>query len=369
MRVALDVSAVPEQLTGAGRYVVELAKRLPGAGVEVTLVARRGDEERWRAWSAADVTGIVPRGRASRLWYEAWSLGTSAPARAAAVWHGPHYTMPHRGSTPTVVTIHDLTFFTHPHWHEAAKVAYFQRAIRYSAAHARALIAVSDATARLLDEYVPEHAPTVIAPHGVDLDAFRPVGESDEELLATVGIDAHTPYVLFVGTLEPRKGLDDLIGAFDELAAERPELRLVIAGKAGWGETPETVARAASRERITRLGFVDQAVLPALMRRSRCVAYPSVAEGFGLPVLEALACGATVVTTRATVMEDVAGGHALLADAGDVLSLAGALGEAVDLDDSARARHARSAREHAERFTWAASVERHLEAYTRAVTS
>ena len=366
MRVALDVSAVPDQLTGAGRYVVELAKRLPATGNEVTLVARRGDEERWRTWSSAEVSAIVPRGRAARLWYEAWRLGTSAPARAADVWHGPHYTMPHRGTTPTVVTIHDLTFFTHPHWHEAAKVAYFQRAIRYSATRAGALIAVSDATARLLDEHVPAHAPVVVAPHGVDLEAFALAGENDETLLASVGLDG-APYVLFVGTLEPRKGLDALIGAFDEVGATRPDLRLVIAGKAGWGETPGVVARATSRERITRLGFVDQAVLPALMRRSRCVAYPSLAEGFGLPVLEALACGATVVTTRATVMEDVAGGHAYLADAGDVGSLAAALGEAVDLDVSERASRARAAREHAEHFTWEASVARHLEAYALAV--
>ena len=366
MRIALDVSAVPEQLTGAGRYVVELAKRLPATGAQVTLVARRGDEERWRSWSSADVAAIVPRGRGARLWYEAWSLGTSAPARAVDVWHGPHYTMPHRGSTPAVVTIHDLTFFTHPHWHEAAKVAYFQRAIRYSATHARALIAVSDATARLLDEYVVEHAPVIVAPHGVDLDTFHPAGEHDAALLATVGLDEASRYVLFVGTLEPRKGLDVLIAAFDEVAAQRPGLQLVLAGKAGWGETPEVVARAASRERITRLGYVDQSVLPALMRQSRCVAYPSVAEGFGLPVLEALACGATVVTTRATVMEDVAGGHALLADAGRAESLAHALREAVDLDDTARATRAIAARAHAAHYTWEASVERHLEAYQRA---
>jgi glycosyltransferase involved in cell wall biosynthesis len=368
MRIALDVSAVPEQLTGAGRYVVELAKRLPATGRDVTLVARRGDEERWRSWSSAEVTGIVPRGRATRLWYEAWSLGTSDPARAATVWHGPHYTMPHRGRTPSVVTIHDLTFFTHPQWHEAAKVAYFQRAIRYSAAHAKALIAVSKTTARLVDEYVPEHAPLVIAPHGVDLDAFSLANHDDARLLASAGLDVQAEYVLFVGTLEPRKGLDVLVEAFHDVAAKRPDLNLWIAGKAGWGEAPALVERA-SRTRLRRLGFVDQAILPALMRRSRCVVYPSLAEGFGLPVLEALACGATVVTTRATAMEEVSAGHAFLADAGDVSSLASALREAVELDDDTRRQRSLASRAHAEHFTWEASVARHLEAYDLAATS
>lgn len=363
MRVALDVSAVPAQLTGAGRYVVELAKRLPGTGRDITLVARRGDEERWRACSDAHVTGVVPHGRAARLWYEAWRLGTSAPAKAANVWHGPHYTMPHRGTTPTVVTIHDLTFFTHPHWHEAAKVAYFQRAIRYSATHAKALVAVSDATARLLDEYVSEHAPVVVAPHGVDLEAFNVAGAHDADLFARAGLDVNASYILFVGTIEPRKGLDVLLGAFDEVAARDCDVQLWIAGRAGWGDAPEMVERAASRERIVRLGYVDQDLVPALMRRARCVAYPSLAEGFGLPVLEALACGAMVVTTRATVMDELAAGHALLADAGDVASLAGALSEALNVDPATRRQRATAARAHAERFTWDESVTRHLEAY------
>ena len=363
MRVALDVSAVPAQLTGAGRYVVEIAKRLPSSGRDITLVSRRGDEERWRAWSSAPVVGLVPTGRAARLWFEAWRLGTSEPARSADVWHGPHYTMPHRGTTPSVVTIHDLTFFTHPQWHERAKVAYFQRAIRYSARHAAALIAVSDATARLIDEFLPGHAPVVTAPHGVDLAAFSLASEDDDAAFERAGLASDVEYVLFVGTLEPRKGLDVLIEAFDEVARERPGLELWIAGKAGWGETPEVVSRAGARQRIRRLGYVDQAVLPALMRRARCVAYPSWAEGFGLPVLEALACGAVVVTSAGTVMEEVAGGHALLAEAGDAASLAAALLTADDLDGAARADRAPLARRHAERYTWEASVARHLEAY------
>src|ERR1700689_2114202 len=111
MKVALDVSAVPEHLAGAGRYTYEVARRLPTLGVTTTLVSRKGDGTRWQAWSPdAAVAPIVPTGRIPRLLFEALSLGTSTAARAVDVWHGPHYTMPRRGKNATVVTIHDLTF-------------------------------------------------------------------------------------------------------------------------------------------------------------------------------------------------------------------------------------------------------------------
>ena len=145
MRVALDVSAMPSRLAGAGRYVAELAQRLPQL-TDVTLVTRRGDVERWRSLSSASVASPVPDGRASRLAYEALLLGRSAAARGADVWHAPHYTMPRTGKTPTVVTIHDLTFFTNPEWHEASKVAFFKRAISYASTHADVVVCVSDYT-------------------------------------------------------------------------------------------------------------------------------------------------------------------------------------------------------------------------------
>jgi hypothetical protein len=91
MRVALDVSAVPAHVAGAGRYVVEIARRLPAAGVDLTLVSRRDDADRWRSWSPrASVEALVPTGRVPRLLVEAWRLGTTTVARGATVWHGPH---------------------------------------------------------------------------------------------------------------------------------------------------------------------------------------------------------------------------------------------------------------------------------------
>lgn len=370
MRVALDVSAVPQRLAGAGRYVAELARRLPPSGVATTVVARRGDAERWRTMSPnALVTPIVPSGRVARLAFEAWALGTSRPARDVDVWHGPHYTMPRRGATPTVVTVHDLTFFTHPEWHERSKVVFFQRAITYAARHARVLVCVSDFTARELDAIVPDHPPVVVAPHGVDLARFSPESLDDEGLLARNGLATDVAFIFFVGTVEPRKGLDVLLSAFARLAGDHPNVELWLAGQPGWGmdEFDGLVAASGAAARVRRLGFVEDVVLPALLRRARAVVYPSRGEGFGLPVLEAMACGAPVVTTAQTVMAEVADSCATLTRAGDVTGLADALDEVLRLSAEARAELGRASRARASRFTWEASLESHHEAYQLAL--
>jgi glycosyltransferase involved in cell wall biosynthesis len=366
MKVALDVSAVPEHLAGAGRYIYEVARRLPASGVTTTLVSRRNDGTRWRAWSPdATVAAIVPEGRVPRLFFEAVSLGTSDVARAADVWHGPHYTMPRRGKTPTVVTIHDLTFFTNPEWHEKSKAVFFRRAISYAASHADVLIGVSDFTASQIEEFLPGHAPVIVAPHGVDLAHFALDAGNDASLLRAHQLPVDVPYVFFLGTLEPRKGLDVLLGAFDMLSRNDTLTELWIAGQTGWGlkDFAAEIAGHPASTRIRRLGFIGNEMLPVLFRQSRAVAYPSRGEGFGLPVLEALACGAYVVTSLGTVMADVAGDAASLVEVGDATALAHELKRLIACSDTDRAAHASRARARAELFTWDASMARHLEAY------
>lgn len=369
MKLALDVSAVPPRLAGAGRYIGELARRVPATGVDTTLVTRRDDTLRWHDWSPSTrIASIVPNARPSRLVYEAWLAGRGATARSVDVWHSPHYTMPHRSRTPTVVTIHDLTFFTNPEWHERSKVPFFRRAISYAATHADVLVIISEFTARELDEQIPRHAPVVVATLGVDLERFTTDSSGDRALLRAHELPTDRPYIFFVGTFEPRKGIDVLLDAYEEVARRDSDVELWLAGQPGWGvkEIEERMARHGARSRIRRLGFVDESVLSALMRQSRAVVYPSRGEGFGLPVLEALACGAIVVTTSATVMSEIAGDAALLAPAGEATAVAAAITEALAMDDDARVRRADHARSRAETFTWESSVAQHVRAYEMA---
>ena len=243
--------------------------------------------------------------------------------------------MPARSPVPCAVTIHDCTFFDHPEWHVRTKAAFFRRAIRRAAQHAAVLVCVSQVTAERLAANCAVRAPVVVAPHGVDHARFSPAEPgpgADDAALREIGVPADRPFVGFVGTLEPRKGVATLVGAFDTLATSRPDVMLVLAGQTGWGMAETERALAASRhgDRIVRTGYLPEASVPALLRRAAVVAYPALEEGFGLPALEALACGAPLVTTEGTAMAELAGGAALLVPPGSVGPLAEALAAALD---------------------------------------
>jgi len=374
MRVLLDVSAVPASPVGAGVYTMELAEQLAThADVDLVLLCRRDDAGRWHDLApGSEVRASAPRRRPTRLAWE--QVEGARHAAGVEVWHGPHYTMPWQHlDVPAVVTVHDLTFFDHPEWHERAKVSFFRRAIRWSASRARVLITPSEVTTRRLHSLLAPRAEVLTIPHGVDHERFRPdpggeLVESDLAALRTIG--ARPPYVAFAGTLEPRKDVPTLVRAFGRLDATRPDLRLVVAGGEGWGTDPvrHAVERSGTATRVLRPGYVAADVLPALFRRAEVVAYPSLEEGFGLPVLEALACGAPVVTTAGTAMAEVGGDAALLVASGDDHALADALASV--LDDTALANRLRSAGpRRAAEFTWRRSAAAHVGAYRAAARS
>jgi glycosyltransferase involved in cell wall biosynthesis len=281
----------------------------------------------------------------------------------ADVWHGTHYTLPLRLPIARVVTIHDCTFFDHPEWHQRSKVWFFRRMIRRAVSCAGAIVAVSDHTAVRVRALLAPDAPVFVAPHGVDHERFSPRSDpTDASRIDSIG--ARPPYVAFAGLIEPRKDVPTLVAAFAKVARTHPDLQLVVAGGDGWGleSVREAVRASGVATRIVRPGYVHDDVLPALFRRAAVVAYPSLEEGFGLPVLEALACGAPVVTTRGTAMEEVAGNAAEVVRAGDAEELATAISSIIDGPGVAdRLRTAGPDR--AAAFTWSASADRHVEAY------
>lgn len=367
MRLLLDVSAVPAHPVGAGVYTVQLARGLGGRDeLDLHLLARRDDAARWADLAPkAAIHPEVPERRPARIVWEQTRGSDLAHRLAVDVWHGPHYTLPVRLRTPAVVTVHDLTFFDHPEWHERTKVVFFRPMMRLSTTHARAIVAVSEHTAARLRDRLHPAAPVIVAPHGVDHERFRPAGAGDAADLETLRhLGIRPPYLAFAGTLEPRKDVPTLIRAFSRLSATRPELRLVVAGRDGWGAAAVRDAAAASgvTTRILRPGWFPSAALPALFRQAECVVYPSLEEGFGLPALEALACGAALVTTTGSAMEEVVGDAALLVPPASADALTAALGRVLDDADLAT-RLRRNGPVHAAGFTWRASVDRHLEAY------
>ena len=332
MRVLLDVSAVPARPVGAGVYTVALASRRPARLV----------------WEQARGPALAERLRPD-------------------VWHGPHYTMPLRSPVPCVVTIHDLTFFDHPEWHERTKVVYFRKMIRAAAARAAVAVCVSAYTAGRLRAHVDPRAEVVVAHHGVDHDRFVASADASADRAALIAFGIEPPYIAFLSTIEPRKNVPTLVRAFARVAVTRPDLRLVLAGADGWGarEAREAIAASGVATQIMRPGYLASDAVAAFFRRAEVVAYPSFEEGFGLPVLEGLACGAPVVTATGSALAEVAGDAALLVAPDDPVALGDALARV--LDDPALAARLRAAGpSRAAPFTWEACVDQHIDAYERA---
>jgi glycosyltransferase involved in cell wall biosynthesis len=372
VRVLLDVSAVPARPAGAGVYTCALAAGLARhPDIDLHLAARRGDGRRWEGIApGAEVHGDAPEARPLRIAWEQTGAVRLARRVGAAVWHGPHYTMPLRTPIPAIVTVHDLTFFDHPEWHERTKVPYFRRMIRASARRAAAVICVSQFTADRLAAVALPRGPVVIARHGVDHERFRGEGDVMDDLARLARHGITPPYVAFVGTIEPRKNIPRLVEAFARLATDHAELRLALVGGEGWGSDAVRDAITASgvATHVVRPGYVADEVVPAVFRRAACAAYPSLQEGFGVPALEALACGAPLVTSSGSALAEVVDDAALTVDPTDVDALAAALRALVE--DANRAASLRAAGPaQARAFTWERSIDTHVELYHKVATA
>jgi glycosyltransferase involved in cell wall biosynthesis len=372
LRVSYDATAVPTDPVGAGRYTIELARALGSTGeVNLDVWCRSDDGSRMIAATGggARLLPRAPTNRVARLVWEQLRLPGAIDRLGVDVHHSPHYTMPERAKTPVVVTVHDVTFIEHPEWHEKSKVIFFRRALSVAARKAEVVVCVSESTADRFTAMYRPRGEVVVVPHGVDTRRFHPRGPVDDEpdqvVLKRLNVEGR--YVLFVGTLEPRKAVPDLVAAFGRVAEKDRDISLVLAGGRGWGAdaVDKAIAGQRDKDRIRVTGYVTDEEVAVLMRNAAAVVYPAIEEGFGLPALEALASGAPLVTTAGSVMADVAGSSALLVRAEDPQGLAEAIDEAVAGGAAVRQRVSVGL-ERARARTWEASALGHLKAYRKA---
>ena len=366
-RVLVDATAIPADRAGVGRYVDELIAALDAAGEPITVVCQGDDVERYRArLSSAIVIGVDGiSGRAARLIWEQVSLPRIARRSGARLIHSPHYTVPIGTSLLRTVTFHDATFMSDPDVHTAMKRRFFPAWMGISRRRADAVVVPSEATERELRAHLGERGwPRIQVAHlGVDHERFRPPTEAERlDVAARYGLGDR--WIAYLGSIEPRKNVPALIEAYATLAAEwtRPadELpALALAGGEGWDvDLGPHLARVAAPGRVLRLGYLPIDDLPAYLGGADVVAYPSLGEGFGLPVLEAMACAAPVLTTRRLSIPEV-GADAVSYTEPDQRSIADAILALLEHPAAADALRA-AGQLRAAGFTWEACAATHL---------
>ena len=371
MRLLLDATAIPPDRGGVGRYVDALLPALARQGVDLVVVCQRRD--------AASTSALVPSaevvcapaqitGRPVRMAWEQVGLPRLVRATGAQVVHSPHYTMPRLAGVPVVVTLHDATFFSHPGLHSPLKARFFRSAIRTAVHRAHALVVPSRATRDEVLRFVGGRQDLFhVAYHGVDPAVFHPVDQAEQaRVRASLGL-ADQGYIGFLGTLEPRKNVPALIrGWVRAVAGSSDPPALVLAGGPGWDDGVDpAIAAVPAGLRVLRPGYVPLGDLPGFLSGARILAYPSLGEGFGLPVLEAMACGAAVLTTRELSLPEVGGDAVAYCGTGEA-SIAAEIG-ALLADDARRAELSAAAVVRAGRFTWDEAAAVHVEAYQAAL--
>jgi glycosyltransferase involved in cell wall biosynthesis len=370
MRIALDGVPLAEPKTGIGHYTFELARGLAALAPEYDfeLVAhvpiQTTVEGAFEDTLPANLRAVHARVNSlTRRW---WTIGLPlyVQQNGITLFHGTNYKIPLWNRCRTIVTIHDLSLLLHSHTHEAELVRRARRRLPATARMASKIITDSESVKREICEHLnikPEKIAVVpLAPRR----AFRPVAaEQCVEARRRLGVEDQ--FLLFVGTVEPRKNLLTLVRAFGELMRHTNlRTQLVIAGQKGWltEELFALIEQSGLGPRILFTGYISDEDLAALYSSCRVCVYPSLYEGFGLPPLEAMSCGAPVITSRIPVIMETVGEAARLVEPTGVSELAASIADICGSEEE-RLRLSTAGSARAAQFTWERTARLTLDVY------
>ncbi len=364
MRIAIDTRLADYTLGGIARYTVQLARALWELRSEHELLALRARRPKVEA-------PAIPAHAELRLRtpphhrLEHYALGWELRRASFDVLHSPDFIPPRSGRWARVITVHDLAFLRFP-WTVTGESRRYYGGIRRAVREADAIIAVSQATARDLVELAGA------APEKIDVVAegvapgLAPMDPEEARRIVAARFNITARYVLFVGTLEPRKNVPTLLRAYDQLRRDFP-VRLVLAGAQGWlsDDVFATLRELALQDGVDFLGPVPPDELRSLYCGAEALVLPSLYEGFGLPALEAMACGTPVVVSSAGSLPEVVGDAGVVVKPEDPADLAAGLGWVLG-NPTFHAELARRGLARAARFTWERAARETLAIYERA---
>jgi glycosyltransferase involved in cell wall biosynthesis len=325
VRIAIDATSIPAKPAGAGVYAIELVRAMIDRGERdpddrhdgYALFARGGwFDEAARGRKNWRIERVRPGSPQARFAWEQARLPGRLAALGIDVLHSTHHTLPLRPvRAKRVVTVHDVTFFRIPERYPAARRAYMQLTTRAAAKVADAIIVPSQTVRDDVIAALRVDPGKIAVVYEAASSIYRPAPR-DEALAVAAQYGIAPPYLLSVGSLEPGKNRARLIRAMRELRDDGVDAALAIVGQRAWRyeEDFRLISELGMVDRIRYLGYVQKDHLPALHSAATAFVFPSLYEGFGLPVLEAMACGAPVLTSNVSATAEVAGDAALLVD-------------------------------------------------------
>jgi glycosyltransferase involved in cell wall biosynthesis len=371
VRIGLDLTAVPAQRGGVAFYLMALIaalQRIDRRNEYVLITADPHAPELRSLTPNFSIAAVKLPSRGARLLWEQASLPGLVARLGLDLLHSPHYTRPLRPlGAASVVGVMDLTFFLMPAYHTRMKRLFFRAMLPASVRRADRLIAISESTRRDLERVL--HVP----PSRVDVTplavsaAYHPNQPEDtiEALRQRYGLPRE--YLLYVGRLEPRKNLPRLLAAYEHVLGRKPEMPpLVLAGAPGWHWAGLEKALQRLGSRTIQLGYVPESDLPALYGGATIFIYPSMYEGFGIPVLEALSCGTPTITSNVSSMPEVVADAAELIDPHSTADIAAAM-ERLLTDAKRREELREKGLRRASAFSWDHTARLTMDSYLRAI--
>ena len=370
MRIGIDIRALRAVRTGIGRFVVNLLDKLAIRDNENNYVlyfnSMKGglpDDVAFNSKFEIKCTRIP-----NRLLNISWAYTPFPPVelllRDIDVFHSPNFQMPPTRKASRVVTVHDLVFLRYPEMAIPSSLRHYRPRIKYYLNRSDLIIAVSNATASDIVSYLNINENKIEVVHQGTVTISKSSPEEINLMRSKFGIEGD--YILFVGCIEPRKNLVRLFKAF-EISGLSSHFQLILAGLKGWHTDELFQLRRSLKcsDKIKWLNYVSDSELASLYSAASFFVYPSIYEGFGLPILEAMSAGCPVLTSSVSSMPEVAGDAALYVDPGNVESIAEGLQQLAN-DTALRTKLSEMGYKRVEMFKWENTADKMIEVYKRA---